>query len=298
MKRYFDLIIYKTPPLVQQATYEWTLRRGIKSDDDMDDQIVKLSIAEKQWVTDNLFPVKPQTLWQKRTLSQIHRAEWWLIWLSLIGMILSLSIEVLEGYYYLWIQLYLFRLITLVRANQRLIALIFTIIPHTLNILAFLFIFMFWYARIGCTLFGYKTDYVLEDVYTTNANSTFNTLGSSILTLMQLMIGEGWHEIMYLNMIATRVEYALYFIVYIVFATLIISNVFIGLFLSEIEDLDQEYQQDEFLSEWMDSLDSTKIAQQRKNKLINELNTLKQSIKQTQKQINKVNKILNKQISD
>ena len=255
--RYFSLIKYANPSKVQQATHDWIIQRGIKSDynsvDDLafdNEQILRLSHGEKQWVSSHLIPVKPLTLWQKRTLSEIHRAELYLIWWSFIGVIAALLFpNLLKGYYYLFIQWYLLRLFTLVDANQRLIALIFTIIPHTLNILAFLFLFIFFYARIGCTLFGHTTDYVIDDVYSANSNANFNTLGASILTLMQLMIGEGWHEIMYLHMIATRVEYSLYFLLYIIIVTLIISNIFIGLFLSEIEDLSEEQAQDEFLSE-------------------------------------------------
>merc|ERR1712176_1363309 len=77
--------------------------------------------------------------------------------------------------------------------------------------------------------------------------------GSSMLTLLQLIVGEGWHEIMYLNVIATRIEYSLYFILYIVIVTLIISNIFVGLFLSEIEGLDAKQSESELMHSWMES---------------------------------------------
>merc|ERR1712176_1015621 len=93
--------------------------------------------------------------------------------------------------------------------------------------------------------------------------------GSSMLTLLQLMVGEGWHEIMYLNVIATRIEYSLYFILYIVIVTLIISNIFVGLFLSEIEGLDAKQSESELMHSWMEShYNFEQIATKRKTKLL------------------------------
>eukprot|EP01083_Nonionella_stella_P235708 828482_1 len=298
-QRYLSLIPHRAPPRVQQAIYSWMRLKGrgihYMRGEEEELQTLELTHAQREWVSHNLLPTRPQTLWQKRTLSVIHRAELYLIWFSAAGWLLSGTIfpHLLGGYYYFFIQLYLFRLFTLVTDNQRLFALIFAILPHTINILAFLFIFMFFYARIGCTLFANKTDYVISAVYSTVSNANFNTLGSSILTLMQLMIGEGWHEIMYLHMIATRVEYCAYFVVYIVVVTLIISNIFIGLFLSEIEDLDNQQTHDEFINQWIDtsSRDSKIVAAKRRNKLLNQLNQLKQAIKTTHKQIQKIDKI-------
>ena len=104
---------------------------------------------------------------------------------------------------------------------------------------------------------------------------------------MQLMVGEGWHEIMYLNMIATRIEYSAYFILYIIFVTLIISNIFVGLFLSEIEELDNEQSQDELLTQYRDGRHHhfNQIAISRKKLLINKLNNLKNDVTDTEKQI-------------
>merc|ERR1712228_437469 len=118
------------------------------------------------------------------------------------------------------------------------------------NLLAFWFIFMFIWARIGCTLFATKTEIVLDEIYQTAADARFDTLGSSILTLLQLMVGEGWHEIMYLNIIATRIEYSVYFVAYIVIVTLIISNIFVGLFLSKIEGVDNKHNESLLMHSW------------------------------------------------
>merc|ERR1712233_85893 len=108
-----------------------------------------------------------------------------------------------------------------------------------------------------------------DEIYSTSAEANFDSLGGAILTLLQLMVGEGWHEIMYLNIIATRIEYSLYFIGYIIIVTLIISNIFIGLFLSEIEELDNKQTESLLMHSWMEShYNFQQIAQKRKTELL------------------------------
>ena len=68
-------------------------------------------------------------------------------------------------------------------------------------------LFIYGYARIGCTLFGdNKTDIVIDEMYdqSSNIKKNFNNLYFSMLALLQLMVGEAWHEIMYFNVIATH----------------------------------------------------------------------------------------------
>merc|ERR1711994_666780 len=58
----------------------------------------------------------------------------------------------------------------------------------------------------------------------------------------------GWHEVTYVNTIATQcVPWAIYFIVYIAVVSIIIANVFVGLLLADIDKLDQEQSRDEIV---------------------------------------------------
>ena len=300
-KRYLSLIKYENPPMIQQSIHNWRLDRGIimeNGDDDGDFSkvAIRLSYNSKKWCNRYLRAIKPLSSWDKMTLSTIHRFELYLIYFGLIGMIATFIFpDYLSGYYYLFIQMYLFRLFTLIEANQRLIVLIFTIIPHFLNLLSFLFIFMFIWARIGCSIFATKTEIVFDEIYSTTAEANFNTLGSSMLALLQLMVGEGWHEIMYLNIIATRIEYSVYFIAYIVIVTLIISNIFVGLFLSEIEGLDNKQTESKLMHSWMESHYNFKqIAQKRKTELMKKYREIQSISTDLEKQMAKIDQLLKK----
>merc|ERR1712013_244107 len=102
-----------------------------------------------------------------------------------------------------------------------------------MGLIAFLLLFIYWWARLGCTIFGDGTrDIITEDIYPASANieTTFENLGEAMLSLIQLMIGEGWHEIMYYNVMSTSLFFSSYFVLYIVVVTMIIANVFVGLF--------------------------------------------------------------------
>ena len=51
------------------------------------------------------------------------------------------------------------------------------------------------------TIFASKTALVLNAIYSTGSDDNFNSLGDYVLTLLHInVVGEGWHEIMYLNM--------------------------------------------------------------------------------------------------
>eukprot|EP00484_Ammonia_sp_Unknown_P014808 CAMPEP_0197073368 /NCGR_PEP_ID=MMETSP1384-20130603/210571_1 /TAXON_ID=29189 /ORGANISM="Ammonia sp." /LENGTH=348 /DNA_ID=CAMNT_0042512205 /DNA_START=1 /DNA_END=1047 /DNA_ORIENTATION=- len=318
---------FQNPSLVQQAIRNWKVETGFIDDDDDQDNpsnLIKLSYADKEWVSFKLDPTPPKSDWERKTMSLVHRFEVYTIWTGLIGWIITfVAHKYVSGYRFLFLQIYLLRLFTLIESNQRLIVLIFTIVPHFVNLLAFAFIFIFIWARIGCTIFADKKDIVGEDVYETGANASFDTVGTSVLTLLQLMVGEGWHEIMYLkfdtvgtsvltllqlmvgegwheimylNMIATKVQNAAYFIIYIIFVTLIISNIFVGLFLSEIEELDSKQSEDQLLTQYrQQNRNWSKAAITRKRLLVNKLNTLKNQMQDTEKQIQRINHLLDKQ---
>ena len=71
-------------------------------------------------------------------------------------------------------------------------------------------------------------------MYDISTDTSFNSFSDSMTTLIQLFMGDGWHEVMYANILATGFEYSYYFIIYIVIIGLLIINVFTSLILSSM----------------------------------------------------------------
>eukprot|EP01083_Nonionella_stella_P200895 735311_1 len=296
LKRYSSLNQYRNPAFVEEAILNWRMMSNLDQEEHQigSQDIVKLTYLEKRWVARELKPTRAMTKWQKKTMSLVHRFELYVIWFGFVGFSLGFVFpSYFSGYKFLFLQIYLLRLFTLIQSNQKLVVLIFTIVPRFLNLLAFVMIFIFIWARIGCTIFAKQKDIVPSEIFETGANASFDTYGTSILTLLQLMVGEGWHEIMYIYMLATSVSYSSYFIFYIIFVTLIISNIFIGLFLSEMEELEHQQSDDQLLSDYQSNrYNFNDIATKRKKILNNKLNRLKNTVKQTEKQITRINQLL------
>ena len=89
-------------------------------------------------------------------------------------------------------------------------------------------LYIFIWSRIGITLFKDKADLIINAIYDASVDATFDTLISSILSLIQLIIGEGWHEVMYTYVISTTSYMTImYFIFYIIFN----NNIYCILFI-------------------------------------------------------------------
>ena len=154
---------------------------------------------------------------------------------------------------------------------------------------------MYGYARVGCTLFGdNKTDVVTQGVYdqADAIKTNFNSLSYSMLALLQLMVGEGWHELLYYNVIATHQAASFYFIGYITAVTIIISNVFVGLFLADIDELTTEQQNDEILQNSQLSQSFEKYANYKLNLLNYQLKMDNIRRERMQKQVDQIELLL------
>merc|ERR1719361_412905 len=134
----------------------------------------------------------------------------------------------------------LVRMFTVLPSNRELLYVVSSVLRQFIEVLLFLILFIYLWARIGCTSFGdQKTDIVLDEIYepADGMVATFDNLPYAMLALIQLMIGEGWHEVMYTNTIATNDGAALYFIIYIMMVSIIIANVFVSLLLANVDEL-------------------------------------------------------------
>eukprot|EP01083_Nonionella_stella_P014074 39554_1 len=208
---------------------------------------IRLTSNERRWATAYLKETRPLSITEKATLTLMHRIQ-----LSSIYVTLALYVactrrisEQKEGYQTYFLQFsVLLRTFTLLKTNQKLTYSVFTVFPQFVALIIFLGLYIYAWARLGCALFGDDaTAIVIDDVYAPAPGivANFDTIGYSLLCLVQLMVGEGWHEVMYLNVIAsTSFASAAYFMIYITVVTLIISNIFVGLFLAGIDDLQME----------------------------------------------------------
>jgi len=101
------------------------------------------------------------------------------------------------------------------------------------SVLVLMVTFNFMWAILGVTMF--------EDVFPSIADaldtsvvriSSFQTVASSMLALMQVLIGEGWQDLMFAAMNGKHSWYwALYFIIYVLVQTLLLTNLLVGVVL-------------------------------------------------------------------
>lgn len=138
------------------------------------------------------------------------------------------------------------RLITFAPKLQMIVGALLQAIPSIGYVALLLGVHSYVYALIGVHLFG------------PNDPVRFGGLGSAFLSLFQVMTLEGWTDIMktqiygcdvygYADMAAQCVSPAhhptaavLYFVTFIVFGTMIILNLFIGVIVSGMEDMQRE----------------------------------------------------------
>ena len=173
--RYFDLKRFPNPPYVVAAISKYAksvaIEAGEKSNDDL---IIRLSSAQRNWAVHHLRDTRPLSILEKSTLSIIHRIEFTVIWFTFL---LFLSVTFLferdqlvsgqsEGYQRYFLQLgILIRIFTLLRSNQKIIYIVFTVFTAFASLFAFLFLLIYTFARIGCALFDEAHDIVIDDIY-------------------------------------------------------------------------------------------------------------------------------------
>jgi voltage-gated sodium channel len=117
------------------------------------------------------------------------------------------------------------RLVTVLPRLQVLVGALLRSIPSMGYVGMLLFIHFYIYAVIGTFIFG------------GNDPGHFGTLGTSLLTLFQVVTLEGWVEILKLQMAASA-GYGppLYFISFIVVGGMIILNLFIGVIMNSMQE--------------------------------------------------------------
>jgi len=320
--RFFDLKRYPNPPYVVAAISKYAKSIAVEAGEQSnDDLIIRLSSSQRNWAVHNLRDTRPLSLMEKSMISIIHRIEFAVIWFTFLCFVLSTLLVLdaddeesrtlgrgrggyreLAGYQRYFLQLgILIRIFTLLRSNQKIIFIVFTVFSAFAALAAFLFLLIYSFARVGCTLFDTKYEIVIDDIYPVASSiiaiiATFGSTADAMLTLLQLMIGEGWHEIMYLHMIGQSLLLSIYFIIYILIVSIIISNVFVGLFLSDVDELKQQQSEDELKKKFSKSKDFQSYAINKLEKLHYQLNKIKQHEAKTEKQITKIRAMLEQRL--
>eukprot|EP00808_Paulinella_micropora_P031573 g58345.t1 len=138
-----------------------------------------------------------------------------------------------EDYYRFVLTLPVLRLFGLVKRTRELVFTLVSILPRFASVLALLAVVIFIFAVWGTWLFGNKFNRILQD----NAPAgNFDNISSSLLTLFQMLVGEGWHELMYSGVqVSGQFTYSFYFITYVAVVTILFSNMFIGIVLDAFQ---------------------------------------------------------------
>ena len=249
-RRYLYFDSYPNPPFIQSAIDLIKYPNKI---------LVNWSKNDILWIKRNLasgvenvkYLNQLQNMDHRKQTTMTNRFDFCIILISVIGLLSNMNYYVSSDSYNLdseikhvrfWLLFPLWRLLTVIVSNKRLVFVIGRVIAagNVLSLLSFLILFIFIWARIGTALFNGASKYVISDVYDTSTDANFNNLPNGILSLLQITVGEGWHEIMYLNVISTRYVYILYFVVFVIIVTLLLNNIFVGLFLAGIDELNDK----------------------------------------------------------
>lgn len=142
-----------------------------------------------------------------------------------------------------------------------------------------LFLLFYIYGAMGVFLFG------------ENDPIRFGDLGTSILTLFQITTMEGWSDIMYLNMwgcdhavygidncdspVANPIAGVTYFVSFVMFGTMIVLNLFIGVIMNSMEEVNNEQQLE----------DRIKAKADEKENLVKDINELSFQLEEMKKQL-------------
>jgi len=72
-------------------------------------------------------------------------------------------------------------------------------------------------------------------------NPSFATLEDSLIAMFQLMVGEGWHEVMYATTSQTSRTYAWWFFVYIFVITLLFVSLLVGIIIEMFTEVQERW---------------------------------------------------------
>lgn len=104
-------------------------------------------------------------------------------------------------------------------------------------ILLLLFIYVF--ALIGMSFFSgqmrFDENDKVDHEFGEPPRTNFDGLGQSVITIFQVLLGEGWNEIMYQCMRSVKQFWAVYYIALVIFGNIIMLNLFLAILLGNFD---------------------------------------------------------------
>eukprot|EP00899_Mesostigma_viride_P014219 jgi/Mesvir1/22799/Mv14183-RA.1 len=126
------------------------------------------------------------------------------------------------------------RVFLYIESLRHLLFTIYAVLGQIISLVIFLLLVIFTFAVFGVLLFRGKFRKTLASE---RPDGSFDSLSEAMLVLFQLLVGEDWHQVMYATLKVTDWTACIYFIGYIVFITLLISNLFLGVVLQAFSKL-------------------------------------------------------------
>ncbi|ETO22307.1 cation transporter [Reticulomyxa filosa] len=154
----------------------------------------------------------------------------------------NFSLDSQENYF--WVRLVmifpLFRMLTLIRTTRAAVYTVFKVIPRFSSLLVLMLLVFYVYAIFGTALVGNQIEYL-----TLGPSSFvyfgFGTVAQTWLSLFQMLVSEGWNNIMDETIIATNnFAWAFYFMTFMFIVTLIFTNLFFGMVLAVVDEIEKE----------------------------------------------------------
>ncbi|ETO27258.1 Ion transport protein, partial [Reticulomyxa filosa] len=149
-----------------------------------------------------------------------------------------------ENQQFFWVRLPmifpLFRMFTLIRTTRAAVYTVFKVIPRFSSLFVLMLLVFYFYAVFGTALVGGQIEYL-----TLGPSSFvyfgFSTVAQAWLSLFQMLVSEGWNNIMDETIIATNnFAWAFYFMSFMFIVTLIFTNLFFGLVLAVVDEIEKE----------------------------------------------------------
>ena len=112
---------------------------------------------------------------------------------------------------------------------HKIIYCFYVIVPNYSAIITLTALIMYFYAIVGCMIFGGTFKYLHE--YDAPA-ANFNSLFDALLTLIQLFVGPAWNGVMGAGVDAVGSSAYVYFFSYVIISTLLLTNLLMGVIIS------------------------------------------------------------------
>ena len=133
------------------------------------------------------------------------------------------------------------RLFFVLRTARRIIFVLVPLRLYIVSIVSLMFVFALIWAILGVALFEGVLGSIAEALDPGVMVGSFDSVGLALLTLTQVLIGEGWHNIMIATMNGRHSWYwAIYFIFYVVVQYLLLTNLLVGVILDSTSGFEED----------------------------------------------------------